>query len=674
MGDTTRRRARAVAALALVGAVALAPAASADEGLATGAVSRYVLDAKRTTVSATVRLELRNVTPDQGDTYYFFDAFSVPVPAGAEKVRARSNGRSLDVSLRRTDDASTRLARIAFPNLLYGRSRTIELTFEVPGEKPRSADSTRVGPGYASFAVYGVGDEGRNRVEVVAPTSMTFDATSEGFTASEKGSTTTRTATSSDPDGGFFAVVSLRDPAQADERTVDVAKTSLVLSGFKDDPRWGDFVAERVTDGIPALEKLVGTPWPGGLERIREDAAPSVYGYDGWFDPSDDEIVVGEQLDADLIYHELSHAWFQGDRFAERWASEGLAQVTAERAMKATGKAVRAHPVVNPSSKDNLPLNEWGWAERSGDTDAYAYPASYRATRELTQGLDDTAFAAVVGAAIRSERAYDPAGTRNTDGISTNSARWLDLLETRAGVTAAPDVFARWVLNDDEKERLPQRKEARAAYAELDRADGAWLPPEGLRDAMTDWDFERAASVRGRVADLGTLAVAVQDAAKRSGGEVPDVVRNSYEKAEQEEQYTALATSLPKAATAVTRVGAAEAVASADRDPLTELGSALLGVDARAVDAVGLLGAGKLDEASAAARDVTDRADKALLVGLAAPFVLFLALVAALLVARRVLTGRRRRAAARAAEAERLRAASGGGQVVDPAWTPTPQA
>ncbi len=653
----------------------LAPAAVADEGLATGATSRYVLDAKRTTIEASITIELRNVTPDRGDTYYFYNEFSVPVPAGAEKARARSNGSSLPVSLRTTDDASTKLARISFPNLLFGRTRTIELTFEVPGEAPRSKDSTRVGRGYASFAVYGVGDDGRNTVEVVAPSSMTFDATSEAFSASEKGSTTTHTASASDPDGGFFAVVSLRDPKQADERTVEVAGTTLVLRGFRDDPKWSDFVADKVTAGVPVLEKLVGNPWPGGLERIREDTAPSVYGYDGWFDPSDDEIVVGEQFDADLIFHELSHAWLQGDRFTERWVSEGLAQVVAERTVVATGGKARSHPSVSPSSKEALPLNEWGGSasDRSGEIEAFAYPASYRATRDVTRGLDDKAFAAVVGAAVRGERAYDPAGTRDPDSGRTSWARWFDLLETRAGVDNASAVFSRWALTDDERANLAKRAKERTAYATLDEADGSWLPPEGLRDAMTAWDFERAATVRGQVAELGARAVAVQQAATATGTEVPDVIRTSYEAADQAEQYAALATSLPKAATAVRAVGEAERAASSDRDPLSELGAALLGVDDRTLESVGLLGKGRLDEAAAVADDAKGRADMALLVGVAVPLLTFLLLAAGLLLARRVLAGRRARAAARAADRQRLLEMSGSAgapDVVAADWTP----
>ena len=155
----SRRRGTLTVALA-VGAVLVGQPALADEGLATGGRSRFVLDPKATTVEATATVDLRNTTPNRDGFFYYYDAFSVPVPAGAEKVRARSGGSSLPVSLKGTEDPSTKLARITFPYLLYGRTRTITLTYEVPGEKPRSNDSTRVGPGYASFAVYGVGHWG----------------------------------------------------------------------------------------------------------------------------------------------------------------------------------------------------------------------------------------------------------------------------------------------------------------------------------------------------------------------------------------------------------------------------------------------------------------------------------------------------------------------------------
>ena len=300
---------------------------------------------------------------------------------------------------------------------------------------------------------------------------------------------------------------------------MDAAGTSLLLNGFQDDPKWADFVADRVTTGLPVLEKLVGAPWPGGLERIREDASPSLRGYDGWFDPSDDEIVIGERLDADLIFHELSHAWISGDRFDERWVSEGLAQVVAERTVEATGGKPVDHPKASRGSSAAVALNDWGGSasSRSSDVDAYAYPAAYTATRALLGDLDDATFAAVVGAGIRGERAYDLPGTADTDGGRTSWSRWLDLVETRGGVEDAAAVFRRWALTGEERAQLAPRAKARTAYAALDEADGAWLPPEGLRDAMTAWDFDRAASVRTKVSGLGPAAVGVQEAAERAG-------------------------------------------------------------------------------------------------------------------------------------------------------------
>lgn len=153
MGRTTRRASEVVlgAVLACVALVAVPPAAQADEGLAVASSSTYVLDTEATAIDATVELDLRNVTPDRptGDgTYqYYYGAFGVPVPAGAQDVRAVSGSGSLAVTLSPTDDPSTSMARVDFPDLTYGASRHITLTYTVPGAPPRSEDITRAGEG-----------------------------------------------------------------------------------------------------------------------------------------------------------------------------------------------------------------------------------------------------------------------------------------------------------------------------------------------------------------------------------------------------------------------------------------------------------------------------------------------------------------------------------------------
>ena len=107
-----RRRGTWAVALAAV-AVLVGQPALADDGLATGGLSRYVLDPRSTTVDATVTIDLRNATPNRGGLFYFYNTFSVPVPAGAQHVQARSGGSTLAVSLKGTEDPSTRLARIS---------------------------------------------------------------------------------------------------------------------------------------------------------------------------------------------------------------------------------------------------------------------------------------------------------------------------------------------------------------------------------------------------------------------------------------------------------------------------------------------------------------------------------------------------------------------------------
>ena len=97
------------------------------------------------------------------------------------------------------------------------------------------------------------------------------------------------------------------------------------------------------------------------------------------------------------------------------------------------------HPTVSRRLGGAVALNDWGGSasSRSADVDAYAYPAAYAATRALLADLEGEELAAVVGAGLRGERAYDPAGTKDSDGGRTSWSRWLDLLETRGGVTDA---------------------------------------------------------------------------------------------------------------------------------------------------------------------------------------------------------------------------------------------
>ncbi|MFE6971503.1 hypothetical protein [Isoptericola sp. NPDC057653] len=615
----SRRRPALLALLGagLVGALVLAgPAAVADEGLTEESHSRYELLASGSEVRATVTTTIGNVTPDRGLTYYFYTSYAIPVPAGAERVRATSGGAPLSVSLESTEDPSTRYAVASFAPLRYGRTRTIEWSFDVPGEPVRSKDYTRVGDGFATFAASGVGDVGRTTVEVVLPASMTFDATSDSFAEKRTGKTVTYTATENSDKDGIWAVVSARDPKKADEKRVDVAGTTLTLQSFPGDKKWTTFVSRKLTKGLPALEDVVGRPWPGGLETIREDVSPKVLGY-AWFDPGKDEIVIPEDLDDVTLYHELGHAWLNPDRLKERWLSEGMTEVVAHRVVARTGGTSDPWRAPDRGSDVALPLSDWEASpgELDADVEAYGYAASYTAVQRLIGGLDDNAFTAVVSASQAGESAYERPGSTDENHGRTDWRRFLDLVETRGDVAGAPKVLRTWVLTGDQQAKLKARSAARDAYAALDEADGAWEPPLGLRTAMTDWEFGDAKAARSALDGAAADAGAVQAAADAAGLEVPATVRAAYEDASDDAQYAELATLLPRAADVTTQVGEAVRAAEADRDPVSGLGASVLGVERSAERARDDLAAGDLDDAAAHAGAASDRAGVATAAG-----------------------------------------------------------
>ncbi|GAA1993192.1 hypothetical protein GCM10009718_33620 [Isoptericola halotolerans] len=624
-------------ALAICGLVvapgAVAPASAVD-GLTEESRARYVVTAKGG-VSAEVTTTITNVTPNRGGYTYYFEGYAVAVPASAENVRATSGGTALTVRLEDVpEDPDTRRATARFPALNYGRTRTIEWTYEIGGSPIRSERWTRVGPGYATFAAQAAGDPGRTSVEVVVPRSMTFDATTD-FTTERRGKRSVYSLDRHTDEWGIWAAVSVRDPGQADEEEVAVGDATLTLQSFPGDDAWREFAADRITVGLPVLEGYLGAPWPGRIDVVREDVSPMVLGY-AWFDDAGNEIVLGEELDEATLFHELGHAWIDDTRFEGRWLYEGLTETTAHRVIDAVGGEGEPRKAPKRGSKAALPLLEWTESEREPDTETYAYAASYVAVHTMLGDLDDDVFTEVLSAAYAGEGAYELPASRENRG-RVDWQRFLDLVAERGGVDGT-EVYEKWVVDGREKDVLAERTDARAAYADLDEADGAWQPPRGLRRAMTDWDFAEAATAVETLEPVAAAAVEVQDAAETTGLDVPQTVRAAYEDATD---YRALATLLPQAAATIEQVSDVSDAVAAQGDPVTELGETLLDVEELAAESRAALDAGELDRASALADEATTQADRALWVGLGV--VVGGLLLLALLVLVPVLLVRRRR-------------------------------
>lgn len=663
---TYAARGRRALAVAAATAALAAPAAHADDGFDVDSTSRYVLRAKEEVVRATMTITVTNERPSYRTgnyiQYFYLPSITIPVPVEAAQLTAVSNGAPLSVTREPTKDPSTALATIRFPsNLLYGQSRTVTVSFVLKGEKPRSKNQTRVGPGYATFAVYGRGDAGQNTVQVVLPASMSFDATTDAFDDGEGSKTVTYTATADTGGSGFWAVVSARDLDIARTRTVELGDQDVEVLAFSDDKRWLRFVASRMTSGVPVLAELVGTPWPGGLTTVREDLSVNVRGYDGWFDTSADSIVIGEKLDQELLYHELLHAWASSTSFEERWLYEGIAQYLAARAVATQGDEPARRKPASATSKQAVPLNTWGNAGgRAQPTDGYGYPASYRAMEALLDGMDDDTRSMVLAAAIAGQSAYAVSGETRLTASRTGWRRFLDLVQVLGHDDGAPRTLSKWVLTPGERKLLQDRRRALADYQDVDDADGQWVPPLGVRAAMTDWEFEQAQQALTQVADLGPAVIEVQEAAQRHDMEVPEPVVALYQDAESAADYDELSDTLPRAATAVEAVGTADAAAAESRNPVAALGALVLDVDDKAAEADDLLAEGDLDGATTAAGEASDAAERSTLLGgglLAGGLAL---LAGSALLGRALLRGRARRRQARADAAPVAPAAAGG--------------
>ena len=620
------------------------PALLAD-GLAEETTSRYVYDATSGTVRADMTTTIRNVKPDQGLAYFYWTSYAVPVPHNVKDLRAVSDGTELPVQLQPSEDEHTKWATASFPQLRFGGSRTIEWSFTIPGDPIRSEGYTRMGKGYATFEVYASGDPGSTHVEVVAPQGMEFVSSNGEFTEARQGESVTWSAGLPTEDYGIWALVSLRDPEAADSTTVTVGGEELTLLSFPGDEKWTRFVRSRLEEGLPVVEKMIGRQWPGGLRTIREDVSTEVVGY-AWFDSRNEEIIIGEELDEQLFFHELTHTWINGDTLEGRWLSEGLTEVVARRVVEEMGGEVE-RPDVGRQDPGSVPLNTWkdmtgSFGDADRETETYAYAAAAATVEKLVADLDDEQFSALVSALLEGASPYARPGDRTVTG-DADWRRLLDLLEDQAGVSDAQRVLATRVLTDKQKKRLPRREAARETYFALDEADGTWNPPEGLRTGMASWDFAEVDTQHEKLGDVPQFARRVQAAAAAGGFDDPTAAREAYEKAVTGKDYDELGELMPRAAETTERVSAVVRQVDADDGPLTELGEWLLATGHVTDGAVEDLDAGDYETAASGAERATRLASLAPWAGAGA-----IGLVAglALLVFGLIRTVRRRRRAA----------------------------
>jgi hypothetical protein len=662
-----------VAALTAVVAPVGVSMVRAEEDLGLSSVTAYRIDGDAGLVRVTGEYTFVNNLFDQRDGNIirrpYFSGATLPVPAAAQNVVVATDGRPL---VTRTEEVGAGelfvvLAVDFARNLFSGRQTTVTITYDLVGAEPRSEDPTRVNEAYMSFDAWGYGDPEQVEVRVEIPRGWEYETFGSDMKISVADGVTTLSASAIEDPFEFAVLVSARRDAELVERRVslddaDAGSGAFTIEHWPDDPAWADFVETNIVDGIPVMSGLIGLPWPEpDTLVVRQTVTPYLYGYAGWYSAIFDEIEVGEDLDAEVVLHELSHAWFNDEFFIDRWMNEGFAQLYSNLAVEQTGGTPLDPEKIDPAAPGAVPLIEWttprDFDDGEDDSEDFGYNASFWVIRALYDEIGAERMSDVLVAADRGTTAYP--GTDPTERISSAAdgdvrpvdwRRLLDLLERVGGSIGAEQILRDHVLPESAFDVLDERRRAVERFDELDELDGDWVAPLGARTAMTEWDFELVEPIVGAAAEVLDARTELLAAADELGVTVPDGTKGRYRVADAPDDLTAIVTELDDLTDAIAVVAAAEA-REAEPDPFTtRIG--LIGVDVATplAEARLALVVGDAEGARAAAAELGERLDAAASNGRsrvlrssigAGLVVLALLIVVALLVRRR---RRRRRA------------------------------
>ena len=540
----------------------------ADKGLTVASTYTYTVDPAASVVHVVAEMSFTNTVPNTVEGNYinkaYFTGFTVPLPVEAVNVGATQDGRPITVTPDFVEgETAFFIEKLDFAkNLFYNKTANIALTYDINGHPPRDDVITRVNPAYASFPAYGIGDEGKLTVRVVVPAGYVIDTFGDDAVMTTEGDATVYTATDIQQPDQFTLFISARSDAAltVEERTVGDA--AFTVRSWPDDVAWKDFVDQHLDTAFPKLEELIGQPTGPPWELptkivITEAVTAYLYGYAGWFNDGTQQLEIGEDLDPQVLAHELSHAWFNNRWFDSRWINEGFAQTYSDLVNEALGEPAVAPAPVDPAAAGAQPLNDWSDSATAGDQEDFGYNASWFVIGGIVDEIGADKMQAIFDSVANSYPAY-PGDDKPERGLgATDWRRLLDLAENIGGSTRARDLMEQYVVTSEEVVLLVERDAARAMYTTLQAGGDDWAPPAGVREQMSAWRFDQAteliAAATKVLAERDTLRQTLDDL----GVDMEPDIENSYELATTDFDITH---------TKITDAQAAAAAAIVERD------------------------------------------------------------------------------------------------------------
>ena len=364
---------------------------------------------------------------------------------------------------------------------------------------------------------------------------------------------------------------------------------------------WAGRVSDIVVAGGPALEELIGVPYPGPEKMtISERTDEQLDGYAGTAGCS--HVVCHIRLlpdfDDTTLLHELTHAWTQS--FRNRWLAEGMAEYISDRASARIDG--RSFPVTEPAAdRPPFPLLDWmltidfATAEEQdirSEYEGYYWSKRFFDQLEATIGPD---------ALKRTMAAVVPLQS-GTVGVR----RFMDALDD-AGAQA-DDLFTRYVFPPDREQEIRDRRASRdrlAALTARSAAEAPDLPQEvfvPVREQVAAWEFAPALAALDRL-EMGLNAyLQLRDRLSAFNGEATAAglaYPLSYQNAAASWAFAPILDTIDQAEAALNAYVAAETKVSAPRTLWQRIGLALKSPDGDLEEAGLAFAAGSFDESVA---------------------------------------------------------------------------
>ncbi len=523
--------------------LASANPAAADGGLNVSSSYTYTVDPSSDVVHVLADMTFTNVVPDTTSgnitNRTYFKSFSLPLPVEAVNTVALQNGRALALSPEPIDGTSEYFRlRINFASNLYASENAhVIVTYDITGQAPRATSGpTRINAAYVAFNAYGIADSGKLTVRIVVPSAYTVDKLGSDVVQTSEDGNTVYTATNIDKPNDFNIFVSARNDAALEATSLTADGHDFVLRSWPGDTDWKAFAQQQINVGVPALKDLIGQPWPvTGSIDVSEAFTPYLYGYAGWFNPTSRKLEIGEDLDAQVMIHELSHAWFNDSLFSERWVNEGMAQEYSDLANEKLGLAAVAPKDISLAEPGVVKLNEWGdplLATGANDTETYGYNASWSVIKQIVDEVGVDKMRDIFAAATKHTISYVGNATAEADNTPTDWRRFLDLADQLGGATKADDLFRSYVITAPQIDELSTRDTARTHYTALAAAGSGWAPPLAVRRAMSEWTFSSAETLITEATTALKTRDELTGVVKPLDVTAPAALQHSYESAE----------------------------------------------------------------------------------------------------------------------------------------------